>query len=279
MTNGWRLNGRTLGRDDDDVEVEVQDADATPLIKRNTKQDETEGRQVTGNEGQDLGERTLTFVIINNAPDTGRPHHYDEMERVLSTLEDNDTVLLQSPDVTRQQLARAFRAFPIIWFEPERAQVPQETRTRLQVPVEGTVVGVPHGVGGDDELCITGTFEFDGTDYTRDDGTNTGSNPLVQLPEQRNGYPLARKRSDFSRSQPPLDSTVIVESDDGTSREEEKYDMSDFIIPNATSAGEAANYEICSSPTNGALKYVRGSGQGGSFSAHSIGAMRIGGGP
>lgn len=251
MTNVWRLDGRDL----DDTNVIVKAVQGRmESSKRIALHDTFQGTQVLHNTGRDLPVRTLGFTFLNH----GTAEYYDTFDAIADIMDSDGPFVLQAPDDAVSPV-KAYKASNHAWVEPSGwDERDQRGRGSITMEAEFVVLGIPQAADASstDELVYTGHFTFDGTDYTREDGVNTGTTPLFRVEEQIADYPTATRNSDFATVDLGApDSTTNVTDFRGTYTVED-YDMTGFLTPAPASAGDAGLYKVYANQTLDALNWT-----------------------
>lgn len=237
----WKLNALEMGNSL--VKVDVISHSHDMGVRQGTADlhGATEYRERLG---KDLPRLSLTFSFIGT--DASK---FTELEWIQTILEDDAVWTLEAP---------ATDAGITTYLDSKRAALSTSgvsvkivNRARVDVKIDAIVNGIWIGDGGTYCEQVGGNFELTSTGpsvYTRDDGTVTGATPLVRLPKQSPGYPLAVRASDYALIQPTKTATFVTTDADGQTIIYEDYDFTGFIIPAPTVAGDVGLYQVCSSP-------------------------------
>lgn len=246
MSVYWALNGVQLVGD---VEVDIHPTRAP--VRRNIRQalealhGGTEHREKTG---KDLPRITIEISFLGAGIEK-----FEQATIITDILDDDDVWTLEAPEGAPMSIYKNAKraAFSTVSWTLD----PQEANGRITLTIEAIVNGIWIADNGTYRECTSGYFTLQSTGpsvYIREDGTNTGATPLVVLPLQTTGYPKAVKASDYSEDTPALDSTFIVFVDGGAIIYG-NYDMTGYLIPAPSTAGDVGVYKICSSPAENAL--------------------------
>ncbi len=239
----WRLNGRDLT----DTSVRVIASSAS--LSQRVRQDYADiygGTQVTQRLGKDLPQRTIEFVIQGVGTTK-----YETLSWITDILEDEDVLTIQAPAETKMYLYKTVIRSPVRTNSIDVDDRGAHGTITLRVNV--TILGIWIADGGNYCYDFAGSFTLTSGTYLRDDGTNTGSVPTINLPEQTAGYPLGIRASDFAEVQLTMVSYTTIESPDGRPLIIQTYSLDGFLIPEPVDDGDVGAYQVCSSPTEAYL--------------------------
>jgi hypothetical protein len=236
------------------IRVYPKQGASTSTGVRQVLEDIHAGTQYREKVGKDLGRLTIEFSFLGRG--IGK---FYEMTRLTNVLEDDEVWTLEAPSTVPLTLYKNSRRVALSTDgEPEVAF--SEATGRTSIKVRAIVNGIWIADGGTYAECTSGSFTVNSTQviiiplpvYTRDsDGTVTGLFPVLRLPVQTSGYPLAVRRSDFTRTVPAtIGSPVAVVNSDGITEFYQDYDMTSHIHPTpVATVGTSYVYDICSSPS------------------------------
>lgn len=234
----WKLNGIELG--DANTRVEVTSLNNTGTVRQGY-QEIHGGSEYREKLGLKLARAKINFIIQGRDQDA----LHAQVETITDTLDSDEVWTLETPQGRGVSIyknnTRAALSTDGNW------QVEVRGANKISLSINAVINGVWIADGGEFCETLTGNFELQSTGpsvYIRDDGTNTGATPILRVPAQTSGYPLAVRESDFAMAQPTLTDTIVV---GGLVYEE--YDMTGFLVPEPTSAGDFGLYEVCSSPS------------------------------
>ncbi len=234
----WTIDATRLGTST--VNVLVQDDPDAPERERLVSEKLPEEGEAHQHAGSDDARLSFTFRLVGPTPDI-----WTELDFIQGLVE-GDTVWTLTNEDTDVRLWRDSRRLAL-----RTEQATPEVKDGINhcdLRIDAVVVGAWRTDGGSYTEPISGSFEQQGDgSFDDEDGTNW-ANPIVELPEQETGYPLAFKASDFSKAQPTLDSTVEKTDRDGRVRTWERWDLSNFLIPAPSSTGDVGVFELESSP-------------------------------
>lgn len=165
---------------------------------------------------------------------------------IANAIEDAEVWTLEAPDDgrTRIFLDEPRIALSTVGFEDD----PLGGLARGRLAVEAIVRGTWIDDGGTFYEEVNGHFTRTGAAaYTRQDGVATGSAPLLRLPIQSTGYPLAVEESTLDWVVAPLSGTTVIGG-----RTYGDYDLTGLLKP-APAVGEVGLYTVRSSPTSAFL--------------------------
>jgi hypothetical protein len=245
MSTYWALNGVQL------IEAEVDIQPTRAPVRRNIRQalealhGGTEHREKTG---KDLPRITIEISFLGAGIEK-----FEQATIITDILDDDDVWTLEAPEDAPMSIYKDAKraAFSTVSWTLD----PQEATGRITLTIEAIVNGIWIADSGTYRECTSGYFTLQSTGpsvYIREDGTNTGATPLVALPLQSTGYPKAIKASDYSEDTPALGSTFVVFIDGGAVVYG-NYNMTGYLIPAPSVAGDVGVYKICSSPAEQAL--------------------------
>lgn len=237
MGGFWRLNGTELT----DVGVRVYPTRLTNEQRlRQVRTSIHQGTQDRELVGIDLPTLAVDFTFIGR----GDPK-FDMLAFVQNILDDDEVWTLEAPSDLPVFVYKNLKRVAMStdgWNLDNKKAV-----SSVALAVQATVNGAWIADGGTYCEPTAGwfTFQANGT-YLRNDGVNTGNVPLVRLPEQTGGYPIATELSTFLQMQVPIISTVFMV--DG--RPYFDFDISQFLHPEPVATGDVGVYELCSSPSD-----------------------------
>lgn len=234
----WSIDATTLGTGP--VTVLMQDEPRAPERERLQPEKLPEESEAHQHAGSDDARLSFTFRLVGPTPDI-----WTELDYIQDQIT-GDTVWTLANQDTDVRLWRDARRLALRTVNTD-PQV-KDGINHCDLAIQAVVVGEWRADTGTYTEAVSGDFEqqSDGS-YTDEDGTDWDK-PLVELPEQESGYPLAFQASDFSKAQPSLDSTFEKTDRDGNVQQWERYDLSGFLIPEPSATGDVGVYELESSP-------------------------------
>jgi hypothetical protein len=247
----WKLEGTELGDADTDIVVTTTDRAASISVPTEEVYGDTE---VWERAGKKLRVVQVTFSI------KGRGEvKFDWDTRIMDILENNTAVLLESSQYDDNY--RVHDVYRRIYMQPQgRISSRIVNASLIEVSFTAIILGVPVADGGDYCIPTTGSFTLQSTGpnvWVRDDGVNTGSLPLLDLPLQETGYPKAVQGSaPFAEGTPPLVSTYTASDPYFGTVTYGRYNMTGFLIPTPSAAGDVGLFQACSAPTVALLDAV-----------------------
>lgn len=238
-----KLEGTNLGDVDTDIVVTTTERAASVSVPTEEVYGDAE---VWERAGKKLRIVQMTFAI------KGRGElKFDWDARIMDILENNTAVLLESSQYDDNY--RVHDAHRRIYIQPQgRISSRIVNASLIEISFTAIILGVPIADGGDYCTPTTGSFTLQSTGpnvWVRDDGVNTGSLPLLDLPLQETGYPKAIQASDFQEGVPPLVSTYTTTDPDFGTVTYGRYNMTGFLIPAPSTAGDVGLFQACSAPT------------------------------
>ncbi len=241
LSDYWSLNGVNL------ISSDIEIVPTRAPVRRTVRQSMVAvhgGTESRENVGLDLPRLTFEIVFLGSGIEK-----FDEANFITQIMDTDDVWTLESPALAPMYLfktATRIACSTVSW-----ALDPADAHGRIVLTIEAVINGIWIADDGEYEECTGGHFTRNaGPTYTRQDDTNTGSTPLVRLPVQSSGYPLAVRASDFARVSPTASGSLVgVLNEDGVTIYYQDYDMTGFLIPAPTATGDVGVYEICSSPS------------------------------
>lgn len=239
MGTSWKLNG-----------VELTNANVTVLpasfrssvTVRQDRRKIHDGTEKRTRNGKELSSINVQFDFY------GRGNlKYDELDDLLTIVEDEDVWTLEAPS----------DHIVYLWRNKKRAAMATETvnysiekgTQLLTVTISCIVDGIWIADGGSYFQEYNGNIlRNTATNYDTDGGVAdlTGRTvPTIKLPEQTAGYPRAVRESDFAVVQLPAPISTVLESGVNYAF----YNMTGFLFPPLSADGAVGLFEVYSSPT------------------------------
>lgn len=235
MSGFWRLNGVELT----DVGVRVYPTRLTGEQRlRQVRTAQHQGTQDRELVGIDLPSLAIDFSLLGR----GDPK-FDMLAYIQDILDEDEVWTLDAPsDLSVFVYKNAKRAAMSTdsWALDNKKAI-----AHIGLTVNATVNGLWVADGGTFCEALSGYFTLQaGNTWLRDDGVVTGIKPLIELPDQSAGYPLATTPAFGSNFLTPTSLRV-----DEFGRTFKTYDLTGFLVPVPAVAGDVGVYEVCSSPT------------------------------
>lgn len=217
---------------------------------------------------KDMASITIEFILLGRGDDK-----FERLDQIIGVIEDDDVWSLQAPT---DASVFAYREEKRVALSTEQWDTDLQRATgAIRLTVQANVEGIWLADGGTYCEIVTGWFDYDGSNYTRQpDGIGTGTTPLLELPEQTSGYPIGVRASDFAEVViPGPDSIRLETTPTGDTITYESFDMTGFLVPAPATSGDTGRFKVCSSPTDAFLS--GGEGSLGVLVAAGIGSQQI----
>jgi hypothetical protein len=245
--SAWKVNGTELGT-----------ADTTVLVMPNPRvrtgerlhaQGVPEGEKRFDHAGQDKPQLQLRFRITGSKPDI-----YQEVGHIQGEVEKGTVWTLEEPSDVDVRLWRDKDRIALL--TASTRQLARDGINHVDVVITAKVLGEWQADGGDYVEEMEGHFtqQSDGS-FTDEEGSNWSGGPIVEVPQQEEGHPLAVRRSDLQQAEPPWMETITTTDRDGDVTRRERYDLTGFHLPEMTQTDDVAQFELKSSP---AVEYLSG---------------------
>lgn len=230
-------------------------AQLTAPIRPTTQIRQTYDANLAGGEQRrkDGKDRPRVMLKIQLTGPTADVHA--EAEFITALLEGNDPVTLES---TTQALWRGKNRVALGINSIDEDIIDSDECMVYDITIQATIDGVWMADGGDFCFETGGSFRAftdPPVQFVRDDGTVTGLTPLVEMPEQMPGYPLAINSTTRQYEEVPGPESITYEQTrDGTVRVLETYDFSNYLLRELPDEeDEGASHQFISCPSSAYL--------------------------